>query len=794
MVAGRFGLSALNRKLLRDLLAMRTQALAIAMVIGAGLSMFVMYLSNFESLQLTQHAYYMRQRFADVFASVGRAPLGIVPEIAAIPGIAAIETRVVADVVLDVPGLDEPATGRLVSVPAAGRPALNDLFVRQGEWVSVNRPDVVIASEGFVQAHGFHPGDAVSAVINGRKRQLTIGGVALSPEYVYSLRPGDVMPDARRFGVFWMERRALAAAFDMDGAFNDLTVALEPGAQAPAVIAELDRLLAPYGGRGAVPRSQQISHWMLESELDQLQQFGVAIPLIFLLVAAFVLNVALSRALALQRPQLAALKALGYRNGELAWHYVKWALAIAVTGTTIGVAAGAWMGAAINDLYNEFFHFPLLLYRVSPTVVLAATAMSLTAAAAGAVAAVRRAVAIPPAEAMRPEPPARYRPSAFETPWLRRHVTTTMRMVLRNLERQPLRALTSIIGIAFAGAILQIGFGMVGAMEAMITTQFSVAERQHTTVRFVEPLSAAAVHAVGRLPGVLHVEGRREVAVRLRSGPRHRTVVLAGIHPDAVLRRIVGRDERPIPVPAAGLLLSSVLADVLDAKPGGTVTLEVLEGSRPIREVVVAAVVDDIFGVSAYIEIAGLRRLLREGGSITAADLLVDQSRAADLSATLKAMPAVAGAVAKPIVVQNFRATLAEHMSVSLVMNVLFAGIIAFGVVYNAARVSLSERSRELASLRVLGFTRGEISTVLLGELAILTVAALPLAIAIGEGLTAVIVALFESELFRFPIARSTQVMAWSALTVIAASLVSALIVRRRLDRLDLVAVLKIRE
>jgi putative ABC transport system permease protein len=222
--------------------------------------------------------------------------------------------------------------------------------------------------------------------------------------------------------------------------------------------------------------------------------------------------------------------------------------------------------------------------------------------------------------------------------------------------------------------------------------------------------------------------------------------------------------------------------------------VEVLEGARPIRHVVVSGVVDDIFGLSAYMDSAALARLLREGGTVTGADLLVDEAHAAALSARIKALPAVAGAIWKADIIRNFRDTLAEHMSVSLFMNVLFAGIIAFGVVYNAARVSLSERSRELASLRVLGFRRGEISAILLGELAVLTLAALPVAVLIGTSLTALMVEWFESEVYRFPIGTPASVMAWSALTVIAASMASGLVVRRRLDRLDLVAVLKIRE
>ena len=258
-------LSALNRKLLRDLWKMKAQALAIAMVVAAGVAMYVMYLSNFASLRQTQQAYYSRQRFADVFASLKRAPQRVAADIASIPGLAAFETRTVATVTLDLEDLNEPATGRLVSIPAARRPLVNDLFLRRGRWIEPGHPDEVLASEGFVDAHGFEPGDRVPAVINGRRRPLTIVGVALSPEYIYSIRPGEMVPDDRRFGVLWMDERALASAFDMEGGFNDVVLTMAPGTPPDEAIARLDRILEPYGGLGAIPRALQLSHWTVEN-------------------------------------------------------------------------------------------------------------------------------------------------------------------------------------------------------------------------------------------------------------------------------------------------------------------------------------------------------------------------------------------------------------------------------------------------------------------------------------------------------------------------------------------------
>ena len=794
MVRIPMGVSALDRKLLRDLWEMKGQSAAIAAVVAAGVTMFVMYLSNFQSLQRTRALYYESARFADVFASLKRAPSSLETRIAAIPGVAAVDTRVVADVTLDVPGVAEPATGRLISIPERGQPLLNRVYLRRGRWIDPARPDEVLASEMFMEAHSFQPGDHVAAIINGRKRSLTIVGVALSPEYVYAIRPGEIVPDKRQFGIFWMGRRALASAFNMEGGFNDVSLDLARGASATDTIAALDRLTEPYGGRGAIPRSLQVSEWTLENELGQLQTFGLLIPFIFLGVAAFILNVALARALALQRQQIAALKALGYSNRELAWHYIKWGLVIAGLGAITGVALGARLGAALVTLYNEYFRFPLLDYHLSPGVAVASLAGSLAVAALGAQGAVRHAVSIPPAEAMRPEPPARYRQSVFERPWRRFRPTMVTRMILRNLERQPGRTLVSVVGIAFAVAVLFVGLAFIDVMDVLIDRQFGDAMRQDATVSFVEPRSGRATFAVEHLPGVMDVEPMRILPVRLRAGNRSRTLAITGLPATPLLNRVVDREGHAVPLPPDGLVLSKMLGRILGVAPGELIRVEVLEGMRPVRDVPIAALVDDSMGLQAYMQIDAARRLMHEGNVVSGAALTLDPAAVGHFYTTVKGVPAVAAVALRQVMLRNFRDTMAENMNLQIFYNVLFAGIIAFGVVYNSARVSLSERERELASLRVLGFTRAEISLILLGELAILTVAALPVGTLIGYTLGELIMAMFNNEVYRLSFTVSAATIAWSFLIVIAAAFISGLVVRRRLDRLDLVAVLKTRE
>jgi putative ABC transport system permease protein len=783
--------STLDRKLLRDLWEMKGQALAIAAVVAAGVTMYVAYLSNFDSLKRTRSEYFESARFADVFANLKRAPASLQDRIAAIPGVERVMTRVVADVTLDVPGLAEPATGRLISLPVRGRPALNDVFLRRGRWLDPARSDEVLASEMFCEANGLGPGDTVAALINGRRRTLTIVGIALSPEYVYAVRPGEIFPDRRRFGVFWMSGAALAPAFDMEGGFNDVSLAVARGASTSDAIASLDRLLEPYGGLGAIPQSQQMSAWTLDNELTQLQTFGFLIPLIFLGVAAFILNVALTRALALQRMQIAALKALGFSNAEIAWHYTKWGLAIAAVGAVAGIALGSWLGSAIIGLYNDYFRFPILDYRMSTDVAVASIAGALAVAALGAWSAVRRAVRIPPADAMRPEAPAVYHRSVFES---RLRLTTTSRMILRNLERQPVRSATSVVGIAFAVAVLIVGMAFIDIVNQLIDNQFSLSMLQDATVSFVEPRPSRALHDVAHVPGMLDIEPMRAVPVRLRAEGRTRTLVIMGLPEHPALNRVVERNGRVRSLPPSGLVLSKMLGDILRVGPGDAVEVSVLEGRRQTFRVPVAAFVDDSLGLQAYMRADALHRLLGEGPTMTAAAVSVDPAAMDRFYAAVKAMPAVAGVAVRDVALRNFRQTMAETMNLQIFLNVMFAGVIAFGVVYNSARVSLSERSHELASLRVLGFTRAEISLILLGELAVMTLAALPVGALIGYSLGRLIMGIFNNELYRFSFAVEPPTVAWSFLVVIAAAFMSGLIVRRRLDRLDLVAVLKRRE
>jgi putative ABC transport system permease protein len=787
-------MTALNRKLARDVWQMKTQAIAISLVMACGVATFVMSLCTLSSMERMRDAYYDRYRFAHVFTHLKRAPDSLATRIADIPGVAGVQTRVVVDVTLNVPGLAEPAVGRLVSIPDRPRAGLNDLHLRRGRYIEPRSRGEVLANEAFADAHGFRPGDRLKAVINGRLEELTIVGIALSPEFVYQIRPGEILPDDKRFGVLWMGDTELAAAFDLVGAFNDIALTLMRNASEPEVLRRLDDLTEPYGGLGAYSRADQLSHRFVSDELTQLRAMASIPPAIFLAVAAFLLNVVLNRLISTQREQIAALKAFGYKRIEVGLHFLKLALAIVFAGTVLGTAAGAWLGSGLTALYSRFFRFPAFAFSLEPGVVLLAATISFTAGLLGVAGAVRRAMKLPPAEAMRPEPPASYRPTLIERIGLQRLLSHPARMILRQLERRPLRAVLSSLGIAMAVAVMVLGSFSRNLIDYVTNLQFNVAQRYDVAVAFVEPASGEAVNEVARLPGVLRSEPYRSVPVRMRFGHHSRRLGITGLVPARELFRLIDIDLRPVPLPEEGLVISEKLAEVLHANVGDDVTIEVLEGERPVHRMRIAALLRDFTGMAAYMDIRALHRVMREGDTISGAFLACDGRRLQDLYTKLKETPRVSSVTSRSAALASFQETISENLLRMRLINVIFGCIIAFGVVYNSARITLSERNRELATLRVIGFTRGEISFILLGEVATVVLAAIPAGLLAGYGLAAVATAALETETQRFPLVVESGTYAFAALVIAIAAFLSGLVVRRRLDHLNLVAVLKSRD
>ena len=770
------------------------QALAIAMVIVGGVGIFIMSLSTLDSLYETRERYYRNHHFAEVFATLKRAPLALVERIREIPGVDKVETRVVAYVNLDVEGFDDPVSGHLLSLPDNSRGLLNQIFLRSGRLMEPGRDNEVIVGEEFALAHDLHPGSELHATINGRRKTLTVVGHALSPEYIYQIAPGAMFPDYLRYGVLWLARKPLASAYDMEGAFNDVSLTITEGSHLQDVIDRLDELLKPYGGTGAIARENQLSNRFLSEELKQQRTIATVFPVIFFAVAAFLLNVVSSRLISLQREQIAALKAFGYSDFSVGLHYTKLVLMIVSVGIIAGIGVGIWLGQGMSHIYMEFYSLPFMVFVIKPQVILAAALISSTVAVLGTLYAVRNAAKLPPAQAMRPEPPPVYHATIVERLGMQRWFSQPTRMILRHIERRPLKSLLTTLGISMACGTMMTGGFQEGAINHMVEVQFGLSQRSDITAIYTEPTSSRSLYSLSGLEGVEHVEGYRAVSAKLQFEHRFYRTSVQGIQADGAMMRLLDSNLKPIKLPEQGVIITDYLAELLHIRAGDMLTIQVLEGRRPLVQVPVVGTAKEYMGLNAYMQREALNQLLQEGDAISGAFIKVDERLQREVYADLKDMPRIAGVVEQRSSIKAFYETMEETILFFTFISTLLGGSIAFGVIYNSMRIALSERSRELASLRVLGFQRAEVAYILLGELALLTLVAIPLGLLIGYGICAYMAFEFDTDLYRIPLVLGINVYAFAALVVIVSSIISAILTWRSLSNLDMVAVLKTKE
>lgn len=786
--------SPLDRKLLRDLWRMKLQAFAIALVIAVGVLLLVMMDGLFNSLQQTRQAYYERYRLAEVFAPVKRAPDHVLDQLRNVEGVGAVEGRVVGGALIDIEGQAVPVRAQAVSLPEFRDPRLNDVYLAGGRRMDPRRRDEILLLEGFAEAHELAPGDTLTATMNGARRSFKIVGLAQSPEFLYSTAPGEIVPDDSRFAVIWMSERALEAAFDVDGAFNEVLLTLDRGAELQAVIDHVDRILAPYGGTGAYGLEDQYSNRFITEEITSLEFSSRTIPPIFMGVAAFLLYIVISRMIEAERMQIGLLKAFGYTSAEVGWHYFKFVAVIAIGGALLGCGLGILSGQALAGVYQQYYKFPFLIFRVDPAAFVTAVLVSTASASAGGVLVLRKVFALTPAVAMRPPAPANFSASARLVAMLKRFLDQPSRMIVRRIARQPIRAFAAVSGIA-VGMGLSVGMlGVMSGFDRTVDLSFSVIDRSDATVTFIEPLGTKTIYELKQVDGVSAVEPFRTVPVILRNGVKTHRGSLSGLISEPQLNRAMSRETEPIYIRKDGIILSQPLARKLDIGPGEQLTVEVREGRQPVVTLPVVSVAETLLGAPAYFEMGALNEALDEPNRVSGAYLQIDSDKASAIYESLKGMPAVAGVSLKDEAREAFIRIMNEGAGSTRYIMALIAAIITFGIVYNSARIAFAERVHDLASLRVLGFTKNEAAYVLLGELGVITLAALPIGSLLGIGLAEAIAAGFSTDLYTVPSDIGPGSIGMGALAVLIAAVIAGWLVKRDVDRIELVSALKSRE
>lgn len=786
--------SMLDRKLLRDLWIMRGQILSITLVVAAGSAIYAGSIASYASLEAAINRHYGAERFADVFAMAKRTPVAVAEEIRDLPGVSVVQTRIEQLVRIVPPGSEDVVSGRIVSLPSGSQPSLNRLSLESGRLPDPARLDEIVIGAGFAQARGVRLSERMAIIINGRKQTFTIVGTALSPEFVFVSQPGNPLPDDRRFAIIWANDSAIAAAFDLQGSFNSVALTIAPGGSSSSVIAALDALLAPYGGTGAYERRDQASNRFLVDELSQQRTMAVYVPLLFYAIAAFLMNIVVGRVIDAQREQIAALKALGYPDGPIAVHYLKLVGVIVVTGCALGSVAGYGLGAYNIELYKGFFRFPEFPLLAPAWIPITAVLFSGAVAAIGVAVSLARVARLTPAQAMRPAIPAGHSRILARSLGDHRRLPVRVLMIVRNVIGRPLRSILTILGVSLALPMIVLSLFWFDAVAFMIDANFDRIERGDALVTFTDAVPAATVHAISTDPGIVLAEGQRIVPVRLANGHRTYRTSLVGLPHDSQLKVLRDGALARIEIPADGLMVSRVLADRLGLRVGDTVGIDILEGKRTSVVAPVVALSDDVVGLGATMDIDALNRLLREPAVINVVSLRLDPTLSDQAMRSLTEAPGVATASLKRMWIASFNEKIVSMIYVTATILIGFGILIAAGVVYNAARISLQERAWELASLRILGFGQAEVATILLSELALLILAAQPIGVVLSLRLVSFLMTLSPNESVHIPALVSVATLTSAVLIILVAGMASALIIVRRLRRLDLVAALKTRD
>ena len=788
------GMRAINKKLLRDFRRLSLQAVAIALVLACGVAILLTSVGMHKALSETRDAYYERNRFADVFAQAKRVPLSLLPEIERIDGVIGVEARISGAAILDIAGSTRTAVGHIISYPESSEPLLNVPVLVSGRLPDPLKSDEVLVNAPFAEANKFQLDDTFGANINGQKRELVIVGTALSPEFVYTIGPGALMPDNEAFGIIWMPERTVAAAFDMDGAFNDVSLSLAAGIQQDAVIDRLDILLAPYGGLAAYGRSNHQSDAFLDAQLKELKGMAIVLPPVFFAISGFLVSMVMSRIITLERSEIGLLKAVGYTNAEICLHYLMLAALVAVVGVVIGWITGTALARATAWQYAQFFDFPYVIFQVPYWVYAVAGLAGVATTSLGAAQGALKAATLAPAIAMQPPSPPRFKRTFMDDAMARMRLTQSTVMILRSLLRWPLRSTFTALGLALAVASVISATFISDALDEIIDFAFHQTNRQDAMLLFAEDLPEAALEDVRNLPGVLQAEGQQFHAAKLRNGHLEKRVTIESRHPDSNLSRILDTDGNTVDTPAGGIVLSERLAEQLGAQVGEQIQVEFLSGRRETVQVGVTMIVELHFGLGAYMDFEYMNALFRQAPRISAANITLDKSQINALHAAIKNTPRIAGLAEMTENRRSFQATIEQNVFVMNTIYVVIAVLITIGVTYNAARIQLSERARELASLRILGFGRGEVSYILMGEMMLIAVIAQPFGWLIGSWIAQLMTNAFTSDLYAIPLILKPATFTKASLVVLIASALSLLIVQRRLDRLDLVSAMKTRE
>jgi putative ABC transport system permease protein len=789
----------LDRKLLREVRSSGSLLIAITSVIAVGVMCFVYMRSAYYNLNYAKDDYYAQCRMADFAIDVKKVPVVELGPISEMPGVVEVRPRIQFFATVDLDRTPAPLNALVLSLPDRRAHSINDVVMMRGSYFSDRRENEVIVNDAFALKHGIHPGQTIHLIMNNRRQELFVVGSAISSEYVYLVGPGSLSPDPEHFGVFYLKRSFAEDVFDFSGACNQVLGLLAPDVRdrPDATLRRLEAMLEPYGVNAVVPLHNQPSNRFLSDEIHSVGTFASILPAIFLVVAAMVLNVLMMRLIEQQRTIVGTLKAVGYHDWQIFSHFAKYGASLGSLGGVLGLVLGNRMAVFVTNLYKTFFEFPNLHNHFYTGTYLLGLLMSLLCALIGSLHGARQALKLKPADAMRPKPPPRGGAvwlERFTEFW--RQLGFGWRMVLRNVLRQRFRTLVGVFAAAMGAALLVCGFTLQNGVQFMIKFQFDLISHSDLDLTFVDERSHAALLESARLPGVDYAEPQFDLACTFVNEHHRRKGTITGLDPNA--RLTIPRDlqGRPLKIPEHGILMTRKLASLLQVRAGDKLTILPTKGAHLPIEIPVADITDSYIGLTVYADLRYLHQLMAEEYALTGVQLSLDQNSANKLALfhELKQLPAIRSVSAKSDTVHNLQTTVVETQKVFIGLIVFFAGVIFLSSLLNMSLINLSERRREVATLRVLGYSELEVGGLFLRETMVVNLLGTLLGLPLGYLLAWWITIIYDTEMFRFPLDTPPSLWIKAVLLGFAFATIAHAIVQWNITKLDWLEASKTRE
>lgn len=742
----------LKRKLWRDIKANYGAYLACAGVLVIGLMLYVSLSVILENLISGRDSYYQQYDFADGFARISKGPAALAREVEDIDGVRRAVGRIVQEAFIYDPSGERTTTLRLVSFNDINQP-VNRFRLEQGR-VPVSGRKEILVSPAFLKANEYRLGDDITLIIKGREAKFKITGTAISPEYIYEIPGGHMLaPDPKAFGVAFVPYRTVAALYDMESQVNDIVFTLDGGTEFSKVKNPVAKILGHYGMTSLIARKDQLSSSMLTQEIAGLKGSASTTPIIFLMVAAAILYIMLRRMIEQQRGQIGVLKAFGFSDREIIFHYLSYSVLISGIGGFLGGMAGSGLSFSLAKLYQQFYNIPNLSGRFSPGYLAAATLLSVIFGVIAGYQGSKRVTKLSPAEAMRPAAPLTGRKTLverFEVFW--NILNTRARMAVRNVFRSRQRTAITILGVACAFSMMVAARGMFDSSYFLISYQYDKVERYDLKVvlrQYVDKVQG--VSTAKHMDGVDEAEPLLEVPVTITHRWLKKDTVITGLPKNASLYRLLTSKGETVQPPRDGLVMSAQLAKTLNVKPGDMVTVKPLVGDVEKEQVIVKKVIPQYVGVGTYMDIDSLSVLLKSSPLASSMLVKVDSEKLPLVRKQLQEGKNVLTIQDKTKIKAQFE-QLMESSQASQYVLLFFSFVLGFAIVYNVNLISLSERERELATLMVIGMTEREVGRILLTEQAMLGLSAMVLGVPLGYSMLYGIANASATELYSMPL------------------------------------------